>query len=467
MILKGHLFIEEKDFTKNLQHALTIANPLYGRTTYNGEDNGVEQFIYLWKYFAEHKYYRVPRYALGNISSLDVKIDVGVSPIVIKFAPKNTKFELNSAQNTTIDSCIKFLKKELGAVIVAQPGEGKTVMAIKIICELKQKTLILVHKDSLLAQWKSELLSLTNLREKDIGLLKQGKFIDGKVVIGSMQSLMRGTIPASVNKKFGLCLADECHRTSAKMFLRAFTRFNPMYRLALSATPYREDKMERLFFYHTSENIVNHVSVRNTGSNFIVIPYERKSKWGYYPWLPFREGLIRNVIEDVDRNKMICAVIQYHMKEGRKIIIMGERIKHLKTLMAETKKLFPKLTIVRFFGAEQLSAKRKAMGEVQEKVVDPTQAELNKADIVFATFKKASEGNNIPHLDTIIYATPFGSKTTLEQTKGRVERMMTDKNHPLVVDICDYGKGLLEALFLKRLKQYQKLGMKELALPKY
>ena len=43
-------------------------------------------------------------------------------------------------------------KKEFG-VIVAPPGSGKTVMAIKIIAEKQQPALIIVHRKQLLEQW--------------------------------------------------------------------------------------------------------------------------------------------------------------------------------------------------------------------------------------------------------------------------------------------------------------------------
>jgi superfamily II DNA or RNA helicase len=57
-------------------------------------------------------------------------------------------------------------------------------------------------------------------------------------------------------------------------------------------------------------------------------------------------------------------------------------------------------------------------------------------DILLATFSMASEGMDIPKLNTVILASP---KSDVEQSVGRIFRQKADvrKYHPLIIDIQD------------------------------
>ena len=85
-----------------------------------------------------------------------------------------------------------------------------TIMALKIISELKKKTLVIVHKEFLLEQWKERISQF--LPTAKVGRI-QGKIIDieGKdIVIGMLQSLSMKKYPTSLFQQFGLTCIDEC-----------------------------------------------------------------------------------------------------------------------------------------------------------------------------------------------------------------------------------------------------------------
>ncbi|MFA5715458.1 MAG: DEAD/DEAH box helicase family protein [Candidatus Paceibacterota bacterium] len=450
---------------------LVIDNPEYSKRANSGLPMGdIEPSYTLYKKFEQNGkvFYRVPRYALGNYSELINKypqLVKGYSEAKESIEFNDSSIEFNDSQKSTIEKTVEMLNKELGAIIVASPAEGKTTCAIKIASILGMKTLVLVHKDFLAEQWKENILKCTNIKENEIGLLKQGKFIDGKIVIGSMQSLMRGTIDNAVNDMFGLVILDECHRVGCKMFLRSATRFNSKFRLGLSATPDREDKLERLYYYHLSSNLVIHNNVRNMGSDFYVIEYERETSWKWYPsYIPFKIQLIHNIVADEVRNRIIIDAIVTLRKKGRKILVLSERISHLMELMNVTKKLLPNDCLVRFFGAKSLTKKERIAKMKQEKVKDPTSIELLKGDVIFGTYSKVKEGVDIPQLDTLIFATPLSSKTTIIQAKGRPERLAEGKKKPVVIDIYDTDKALLIGMYKKRERLYKELNMHRILL---
>jgi len=471
MLLKGFLYISPSKFTAELKAQLTFVNPEYEKKIKQGIKLGdTSPIFHLYRRVKTKSggyAYQVPRYTFGDISATARKAyerDVGENKTKIEIAPliinKGDNFKLNNEQIKTIDATIKMLKYHFGAVIVAKPGEGKTTMAIFIASYLGMKTLVLVHKNTLVKQWKENIMMLTDVKEDEIGLLQQGKFKDGKIVIGMTQSLMRGTISPEINKLFGLVIQDEVHRIGAKEFLKSFTRFNSKYRLGLSATPKRTDEMEKLYYLHTSDNLITGKSVRNITADHMFTEYVRDKKWKYYPpYIPYKIQVIHNIVADEKRNELIVdIVVKAFKKEKRSILILSERIVHLKGLMELTKSQVPKKTkIVRFFGPESITKTQRKQGIKQEKVEDPTLEELNSANIIFATYKKAMEGVDIPHLDTLVYATPLSSESTIEQSVGRIERQFEGKQSPLVLDIYDMNNKLLGAMADKRIQIYEYL----------
>lgn len=477
ILYKSYIHIPAKYFTDKLRKSLIIENPEYRKKQQMGVPlkNTLPMFK-LYKESADKRSFRIPRYALGNYTDLPYCYENDVTdksisiPMTVNFAA-DKNFSFNDSQTRTMDNTVVMLNKERGAILVAKTGEGKSLMAINILTRMNEKTLILVHKESLIHQWVSEIIKYTDLKKEDIGLLQKGKFKDGKVVIGTFQSLMRKTIGREINDLFGLVIGDEIHRVGALCFLKSFTRFSAKFRLGLSATPSREDKLEQLYYLHTSGNIIAHQSVRNTNSDYAIIKYHRKERWKFYPsFIPLKTQIINNVICDEDRNKLIYNTVD--ILKDRKILILGERIKHLKQIMEQLQDFYPYKNIVRFFGAESLTKKEKSQGLKQEKVKDPTQEELNNADYIVATYSKAKEGVNIPHLDCLILATPVSSITTIIQAKGRVERALEGKPQPLLIDIVDCesltAKGmfnrLLDGMANKRIKIYTEQGMKQTKL---
>jgi superfamily II DNA or RNA helicase len=246
-LMRSHLYIPASEFTDKIRKRLTFRNPEIAKYQNLGREvpDDVPDHYTLFQRIPEHNVVRVPRYTFGQLSTFldmyDVVEDTPDNTIEIEYTSKEKP--LNKSQIISVGKALDFLADEYGTIIVGEPAEGKTLMGIWIICELKLKTVVLVHKDSLIKQWRDSFLELTNLKEKDIGLLQNGKFNDGKVVIGSQASLMRETISSEINKLFPFKIQDEVHRIGATMFLKSFTRFNSRYVLGLSATPDREDKV--------------------------------------------------------------------------------------------------------------------------------------------------------------------------------------------------------------------------------
>lgn len=103
-----------------------------------------------------------------------------------------------------------------GGILQLPPGWGKTVMALNIISKLKVKTLIIVHKEFLMTQWKERIQQY--LSNVSIGIIKQNIIEnDNDIVIASLQSISMKDYGEEVFKGFGLVAIDECFPFNTKI----------------------------------------------------------------------------------------------------------------------------------------------------------------------------------------------------------------------------------------------------------
>jgi hypothetical protein len=98
--------------------------------------------------------------------------------------------QLREHQETVIES---ISKKDLG-VIVAPPGSGKTIVALKIISEKQQPTLIIVHRKQLVEQWIERIETFLGIPKIEIGKIGQGKNKVGKQITVATIHSSSGTL---------------------------------------------------------------------------------------------------------------------------------------------------------------------------------------------------------------------------------------------------------------------------------
>lgn len=172
------------------------------RSVYN--DNTNEQF----KVFLESskkiyvpKYWGLSKFGVPNEDKIQVPQDIEAQFI-------------GSLRDYQLEPVRKFIEccndsKKRGGILQLPPGWGKTVMALNIISKLKVKTLIIVHKEFLMTQWKERIQQY--LGNVSIGIIKQNVIEnDNDIVIASLQSVSMKDYGEEVFKGFGLVAIDEC-----------------------------------------------------------------------------------------------------------------------------------------------------------------------------------------------------------------------------------------------------------------
>ena len=156
-----------------------------------------------------------------------------------------------------------------GGLISLKCGGGKTVLALYLASVLGLKTIVLVHKDFLMTQWRDRIGEF--LPGAKIGKVQQNTVeIAGKdLVLAMVQSLSMKEYPENTFASFGLAIFDECHHLGAEVFHRAMGKVATRYSLGLSATPNRKDGLRKVFewyigpiVYMTKEKNKDYIEVR-------------------------------------------------------------------------------------------------------------------------------------------------------------------------------------------------------------
>ena len=309
-----------------------------------------------------------------------------------------------------------------------------TVCALWIAAQLKKKTLVIVHKEFLLDQWRNRINEF--LPKVKVGVIR-GKIIDTKgkqIVIGMLQSISMKEYPKEIFDPFGFTVVDECHHISSRTFSQALFKITTGKMLGLSATPQRSDgltKVIKWFMGDILQSKIENKKIKTPTVEIIFAIYETPPKIK----LNIRgkvnlPALTNQFVEDPNRNRQIIEQILKYSKIGRKILVLSDRRNHCLYLQEKL--------IEEFENLDQQTAIGLYMGGMKEEQL----TESNKCDVILATYSMAQEGYDNSKLDTLIMAS---GKSTIEQAVGRILRK-ENKFPPLIIDIADtvYCMGQLK-----------------------
>ena len=380
------------------------------------------------------RYYGIKNHGIPS----DIKL-----PIPTKININFTK-SLKQKQEPIVNAFMKSLNPNYGGGIISVPcGYGKTVIALYIAAQLKLKTLVVVHKEFLLNQWKERIEEF--IPEAEIGRI-QSKIIKTQnkdIVIGMLQSISMIEYRNDLFDDFGLVIFDECHHLGAEVFSKALLKTNSKYTLGLSATPNRNDGLSKVFEWYLGP-IVYRIKKRDDNNvdvkliDFIDNSPDYSKEIRNYNKKLNSAAMINNICAYPPRTQIIIDNINECISQGRKILVLSDRRGHLKTLKEEIDAL-GKYTCGYYLGGMKPS-------ELEE-------TELK--NVILGTFAMASEGFDCREiLDTIILASP---KSNIEQAVGRILRQEEKdrKRVPLVIDIIDCF-SMFTKQGEKRIKFYKK-----------
>lgn len=375
---------------------------------------------------------------MNIIRSIGFNCTFNAKLMIYPYIQKTTKIfveplEIGDYYGFTIDKNRRFLLEDFTVT-------HNTVIALYLACHFKVKTLVIVHKTFLLNQWLERIKQFTNA---SVGIIQQKKVeTDNMIVVGMLQSIAKDKYDSKVFKDFGLVIFDEAHHAPSQYFSKALPIIACKKTLALSATPKRNDGLEKILYWYFGDIIYQSDRVNNKDVMVSFIDYTIKHKEFKEYKLPFngkvnKPKTINKIIKLEQRNEFILEIIKtVYENKLRQILILSDRIEHLKIIESLVETYHPNYSYGYYIG-----------GMKQDKL-----NESAKKRIILASFGMAAEALDIPTLNTLIMVTP---RSDVEQSVGRIIRKKNKKVKPLIIDIVDNLPSFINQS-KKRLRLYRK-----------
>lgn len=242
----------------------------------------------------------------------------------------------------------------VNGLVIAQPGFGKSIVAIKTVELLSTKSLIIVPNDILEEQFVESLVEFTNLKKEDIGVLqgsdieqlkKKGMF-DKDIAVAKIQSL-HAQLKANdlhvlyeLYSRYGLVIYDEAHVGNASDgYSKTGVMFQTDNILSMTATPYRSGINDFIFKNNTGgilyqsdhQNLVPHISLHNAHIEFTAKELMRLqyAKTDYVRFM----ATYNMILETKDEYfEWIANWVEYRQSQGHKIAVLFATNKMVKKL---------------------------------------------------------------------------------------------------------------------------------------
>lgn len=377
-----------------------------------------------------------------------------------RLAKKRIKVEFAGELTPSQKEAVKALKKSEIGVLVAPPGFGKTVVGCALIAERHVSSLVLVHRQPLLDQWKESLIRFLGLNPKEIGILGGTiKKTTGKLDLMMLQTLTRMGDLHEMALRYSHVIIDECHHIPAVSFESVLKQLPARYVLGLTATPYRKDGLEAILFQQCGPvrheivsadegKLEKTVTIFETGYR---LPGEAGEKPAYHV-------LMHGLVNDTGRNNRIAADVVKALSAKQFPLLISDRKDHLDTLtkgiesLATAEASLAQLVVIRLDGDMSIKERRLALERIRE--IRTQGVPL----LVVATAPLVGEGVDLPELDTLVLATPLSFEGRMVQYAGRLHRLVEGKTHVRIVDYVDSSNAMLLSMYRNRIKAYRKMG---------
>ena len=379
-----------------------------------------------------------------------IKLDIDDQRTTTKSITFRTSLKLNTEQQKVAAQ----LLKQDRAILEAPPGFGKSIVALYCIKRRRQPALVIVHRKSLLHQWRKLAEQWFELEKGELGIIGDNKWNPGgKITIASYQTLARRGFGEIVDQ-FGFIIVDECHHTPAHTFTKVLKLLPAKYVLGLTATPIRKDKLDKLIPLYVgritkSSSKRAEISLTEDMDNVPVHVHLPRTEFIAPDKNISFNQLGQLLIVNENRNQQIVSDVINAMRIGAKCLILTERIAHGEKLLKLLRQQMKDAHAAAISGQLQKKEREKLLNRINQP----------RFQLLIATGKLVGEGFDWPELTHLFLTFPISWKGRLTQYIGRVQRKTEGKETAHVYDYVDYEVPMLRLMYFKRLRAYRELGL--------
>src|SRR6266478_4336971 len=400
--------------------------------------------------FAQHL--ALPRACLLEVSEIlkEHEIRVLIRDERCTGKPIDVKFQ-GHLRDDQAEAIRQTLRHDEG-VLCAPTAFGKTVVAAKLIADRGVNTLILVHREQLLEQWRARLAAFLDLPPKAIGQVVGGKDSrTGLIDVALLQSLQRKGDVKDCVAEYGHVIADECHHLTAFSFEQVMRQVKAKFIVGLTATPTRKDGHHPIIFMQCGPvrfNLSAREAAERSPFRHLVLP--RQTDFRMPPEvtdLTIQDAYAALVTSET-RNQQIVADIIQAVREGRTPLVLTNRTDHLERLASGLSELEHVFILKGGMGKKQRQSSVEKLTSIPDGV----------PRVLLATGSYIGEGFDDSRLDTLFLTMPISWRGTLQQYVGRLHRIHHGKKVVRVFDYVDAQVPMLSRMYEKRLKGYRAIG---------
>ena len=356
-----------------------------------------------------------------------------------------------SLRDEQAEAVRQILKHDDG-ILCAPTAFGKTVVASKLIAERKVSTLVLLHRQQLLDQWRERLAMFLDIPVKSIGQIAAGKATrTGSIDVALLQSLHRKGEVKDFVTEYGQVIVDECHHISAFSFEQVLRQIRAKYVVGLTATPTRKDGHHPIIFMQcgpTRFSMSAREATARSPFQHLVLPRQTNFRMAATGDDLTIHDAYAALITDANRNRQITAEILDAVGHGSSPLVLTHRTEHLERLAAELSSIEHVLILKGGMGKKQRRSAAERLASIPDGV----------PRIILATGSYIGEGFDDSRLDALFLTMPVSWRGTLQQYVGRMHRIHEGKKVVRVYDYVDAQVPMLARMYEKRLKGYRTIG---------
>lgn len=345
-------------------------------------------------------------------------------------------------------------------ILVMPCGSGKTQCGLEVINRVGGRALWLTHTQDLLNQSKARAQSVFDCDNSAYGTITGGRVnISNGITFATVQTMSKIDLQEYRNM-WDIIIVDECQHcagtpTRITQFYKVVNNLTARYKIGLTATPKRADRLERSMYAILGPKI-HEVLKEEVAHTTCPVEVEVIST-GYQPDFDAvlagdgtinYSALVDDLTHNKDRFEVMMSVLA-NIPMGNAVIVLANRVEYLQWLCKE----YNDRQIGNAICLSAMGTSKKAKQARKQALNALNTGEI---DCIFATYQLAKEGLDVPNLRYVVFATPEKDETTVIQSAGRVARKADGKEIGTVIDFQD-DFGMYNGWLKIRKGYYEKL----------